>query len=84
MILDQMYQNVLNFDFESLVLKVEKDSELRDIKLIEAKSKFDIVGEISKREKKEVIGLSAQEKAILKSIGLNIKDAQTLIKQARQ
>jgi len=84
MILDQMYQNVLSFDFESLVLKVEKDSELRDIKLIESKSKFDIVGEINKREKKEVIGLSAQEKAILKSIGLNIKDAQTLIKQARQ
>lgn len=84
MILTQMYQNVLELDFETLVLKVEKDSEVRDIRLVEAMSKFDISGEINKREKKESLGLSAQEKAILKSIGLNVKDTQTLIKQARQ
>jgi hypothetical protein len=72
-----MRQNVLDLDFESLVAKVEEDSARRDLRLAEA-AKID-VSEKKGRSQSNTLNLSAQEKAILKALGLSIKATKSLM-----
>lgn len=81
--LSEMFVNVLDLDFDALVAKVEKDSVVRDNALEAAGSKFDIDGTKKKVEKPKVPKMTVQEKAIMKALGLNLKDVQTLVNQAR-
>ncbi len=75
--LEQMYQNVLDLSFDDLLLKVERDSAVRSERLAEAASKNDMAALKSKPTKAD--GLTVQEKAIIKSLGLNLKGVQALL-----
>jgi tetrahydromethanopterin S-methyltransferase subunit H len=68
--LEQMYRNVLDMNFAELELKVMADSDIR-ARMIAATSKNDIA--VSSKTR-----LSDQEKAILKSLGLNMKTVKSL------
>jgi hypothetical protein len=69
--LNQMFTNVLNLTFDDLVIKVEQDSERRTISITSAMSKIDVAPTTKAR-------LSDQEKAILKALGLSMKDVKAL------
>lgn len=71
--LEQMYPNVLTFSFEELVLKVEQDSAIRADALAQSVGKNHIDEAKVSSEK-----LSESDKAILKALGLKVKDLKTL------
>lgn len=71
--LEQMYPNVLTFSFEELVLKVEQDSAIRADALAQSVGKNNIDEAKVSSEK-----LSESDKAILKALGLKVKDLKTL------
>lgn len=83
--LERMYQNILLLDFEELVAKVENDSIKRDNALKAAMTNFDISAAIPRktRTKEPAIQMSAEEKAVMKSLGLSLKDMMALINQTR-
>ena len=68
--LNQMYRNVLTYTMEELVAKIEEDSIVR-AERIQSMSKIDASGAKKAR-------LDDAEKAILKSLGLSMKDIKSL------
>lgn len=70
--LHQMYQNVLDLTLEELTVKVSRDSLVRTERL-QATSKNDIPA-----KKAGDLGLSEAEKAMIKSLGLSMKDIKIL------
>jgi hypothetical protein len=71
-----MYHNVLNYSLEALTAKVDEDSERRRAALAEATSKNDVTPKT--RAGSSAQKLSDQEKAILKALGLSMKDVKAL------
>lgn len=69
--LHQMYHNVLNYSLEALIAKVEEDSVKRATLLAQSMQNNYISPKQSSR-------LSDQEKAILKALGLSMKDVKAL------
>jgi len=74
-----MRQNVLDLPFDLLVIKVERDSIKREELLAQAMSKI-VIPAKKVSTKISNVKLSEQEKLIAKSMGLNLKDIQALIK----
>lgn len=72
--LNQMYRNVLGLSLEELIVKVEEDSVKRAAFLAEVVSKIDM----PRTTKSSSTKLSEQEKAILKALGLSMKDVKNL------
>lgn len=72
--LHQMYQNILNLDINTIAIKVEKESVVRSA-AISAVSKNDN----APKEKSNSMRLSAEEKAVLKALGLTQKDLKSLM-----
>ena len=68
--LNQLYRNVLSMTFDELELKVMADSEVRT-QMIEATTKIVPAGTAKAR-------LNDSEKAILKALGLSMKDVKAL------
>lgn len=69
--LEQMYTNVLSLTLEELTVKVSRDSLVRTERL-QAMSKNDTPA------KKTDLGLTDAEKAMIKSLGLSMKDIKIL------
>ena len=76
--LNKMFRNVLDYTLDALQIKVEEDSAVRKARLEAATTKF--VTPATSKAKPNRVTLSDQEKAILKSLGLNLKNVQALIK----
>ena len=74
--LGQMYHNVLNYSLEALTAKVEEESVVRRAALDRVTSKNDTTPK--SRAASSVNKLSDQEKAILKALGLSMRDVKAL------
>jgi hypothetical protein len=70
--IEQMYKNVLSMTLEELTVKVSADSIIRSARLQEM-SKNDIPA-----KKTSDLGLSDAEKAMIKMLGLSMKDIKIL------
>jgi crotonobetainyl-CoA:carnitine CoA-transferase CaiB-like acyl-CoA transferase len=70
-----MYTNILDLSFEALVHKVEQESERRKNFILQSMTKIDGA------DKKASTKLNESEKAILKALGLSIKDIKALKEQ---
>lgn len=70
--LNQMYTNILDISFEALVHKVEQESEQRKNFILQSMTKIDGA------DKKVSTKLNESEKAILKALGLSMKDIKML------
>lgn len=73
--LNQMYTNVLDLNFAELELKVMADSEIRNrlIQSYQSMSKNDVAVKTTR--------LDDSEKAILKALGLSLRDIKILKEQ---
>jgi hypothetical protein len=71
-----MYHNVLNYSLEALTAKVEEDSVVRRAALDRVTSKNNTTPKA--RAASSTSKLSDQEKAILKALGLSLKDVKAL------
>lgn len=71
--LDKMFSNVLDFTLEQLTTKVEIESAIRAEKIQQAESKIDFAPKA-----KATVKLDDHERAILKALGLTMKDLKLL------
>jgi phage I-like protein len=75
--LENMRINVLSLTHEALVASVE-EARIKRVNDIQSMSNFDFDGEKPAKRKTGVPVLSAEEKAILKSLGLTAKDLKAM------
>jgi hypothetical protein len=71
--LEQLRVNVLSLTMSELITKVMNDSSIREARLVQSMSKFDLA-----ETKVRTPSLSPEEKAILKALGLTAKDIKNL------
>jgi len=71
--LEQLRVNVLSLTMSELITKVMHESSIREARLVQSMSKFDLAEPKARTER-----LSPEEKAILKALGLTAKDIKNL------